>query len=260
MANGLPHFPAGWALAPANRFQHSSVSFKRADLGLRQDFDIGPGRNAVDQIARHTRLQARSAHQKPHLRDPARQIHRRLARGVAGADQRYLLPGAQPRLHWRGPIVDARAFECREILDIKASVSGAAGDNHRAGADAFTIGETQKESPATRNRLILQTYDFVRYRHLGPELLRLVVGARHQSHASDAGRKTQIILDPGGGARLATEGSAIQNEHRETLGRRVDRRGETRSEEHTSELQSLAYLVCRLLLEKKNAHDAMHRH
>src|SRR2546425_6792807 len=29
----------------------------------------------------------------------------------------------------------------------------------------------------------------------------------------------------------------------------------TRSEEHTSELQSLAYLVCRLLLEKKNAHS-----
>src|SRR2546425_1662844 len=32
----------------------------------------------------------------------------------------------------------------------------------------------------------------------------------------------------------------------------------SRSEEHTSELQSLAYLVCRLLLEKKkkNANDA----
>src|SRR2546423_8107504 len=28
--------------------------------------------------------------------------------------------------------------------------------------------------------------------------------------------------------------------------------GTNRSEEHTSELQSLAYLVCRLLLEKKN--------
>src|SRR2546423_12034123 len=28
-----------------------------------------------------------------------------------------------------------------------------------------------------------------------------------------------------------------------------------RSEEHTSELQSLAYLVCRLLLEKKKKHD-----
>src|SRR2546425_5146869 len=30
-----------------------------------------------------------------------------------------------------------------------------------------------------------------------------------------------------------------------------DGAGGTRSEEHTSELQSLAYLVCRLLLEKK---------
>src|SRR2546423_9665880 len=29
----------------------------------------------------------------------------------------------------------------------------------------------------------------------------------------------------------------------------------TRSEEHTSELQSLAYLVCRLLLEKKQTND-----
>src|SRR2546423_2478144 len=30
---------------------------------------------------------------------------------------------------------------------------------------------------------------------------------------------------------------------------------QSRSEEHTSELQSLAYLVCRLLLEKKNEHQ-----
>src|SRR2546425_7226623 len=32
--------------------------------------------------------------------------------------------------------------------------------------------------------------------------------------------------------------------------------GRPRSEEHTSELQSLAYLVCRLLLEKKNKSDS----
>src|SRR2546425_8719384 len=37
---------------------------------------------------------------------------------------------------------------------------------------------------------------------------------------------------------------------RQLLRERV-RRGHIRSEEHTSELQSLAYLVCRLLLEKK---------
>src|SRR2546425_3283858 len=49
---------------------------------------------------------------------------------------------------------------------------------------------------------------------------------------------------------------AIHRDDRHTLHRRGRRRshgarGRVRSEEHTSELQSLAYLVCRLLLEKK---------
>src|SRR2546425_4402124 len=35
------------------------------------------------------------------------------------------------------------------------------------------------------------------------------------------------------------------------------RRAHRRSEEHTSELQSLAYLVCRLLLEKKKLHPCL---
>src|SRR2546425_1585907 len=41
--------------------------------------------------------------------------------------------------------------------------------------------------------------------------------------------------------------------------RRPSRRPCDRSEEHTSELQSLAYLVCRLLLEKKKRVPS-HRH
>src|SRR2546425_6657978 len=57
---------------------------------------------------------------------------------------------------------------------------------------------------------------------------------------------------------------------RPSTGRRIRRRrrsscwprGRRRSEEHTSELQSLAYLVCRLLLEKKKelAISAPQRH
>src|SRR3712207_6894509 len=38
----------------------------------------------------------------------------------------------------------------------------------------------------------------------------------------------------------------------------VDPLGALRSEEHTSELQSRQYLVCRLLLEKKNANTSTH--
>src|SRR3712207_7476022 len=39
--------------------------------------------------------------------------------------------------------------------------------------------------------------------------------------------------------------------HRDRRGRPGPRGGDRRSEEHTSELQSRQYLVCRLLLEKK---------
>src|SRR2546430_13254032 len=42
--------------------------------------------------------------------------------------------------------------------------------------------------------------------------------------------------------------------------RRVSRRLGTRSEEHTSELQSQSNLVCRLLLEKKKKKKHTHRH
>src|SRR3712207_7654347 len=39
---------------------------------------------------------------------------------------------------------------------------------------------------------------------------------------------------------------------------RAAARGEARSEEHTSELQSRQYLVCRLLLEKKKRQKLLH--
>src|SRR2546425_12338428 len=42
-----------------------------------------------------------------------------------------------------------------------------------------------------------------------------------------------------------------QNEGISSPGRQTYLQSASRSEEHTSELQSLAYLVCRLLLEKK---------
>src|SRR2546425_7128406 len=39
----------------------------------------------------------------------------------------------------------------------------------------------------------------------------------------------------------------------------ADLQAHRRSEEHTSELQSLAYLVCRLLLEKKKKNEVLDR-
>src|SRR3712207_8045807 len=51
------------------------------------------------------------------------------------------------------------------------------------------------------------------------------------------------------GARTRNERPARRRGTRTAGGRALGRRG--RSEEHTSELQSRQYLVCRLLLEKK---------
>src|SRR2546425_7726266 len=48
-----------------------------------------------------------------------------------------------------------------------------------------------------------------------------------------------------------TRDSAARSRHRRNGSSTHTGLGATRSEEHTSELQSLAYLVCRLLLEKK---------
>src|SRR2546422_4745429 len=48
-------------------------------------------------------------------------------------------------------------------------------------------------------------------------------------------------------------GGHLQCDHRATARRGVER-AHTRSEEHTSELQSRLHLVCRLLLEKKKIH------
>src|SRR2546425_7681601 len=56
---------------------------------------------------------------------------------------------------------------------------------------------------------------------------------------------------------MPTEGGhamADHSEFRRQLEAAVNAKHSRRSEEHTSELQSLAYLVCRLLLEKKKTH------
>src|SRR5205823_6885027 len=73
-----------------------------------------------------------------------------------------------------------------------------------------------------------------------------------------------------GGHRLALAGPSQGGSHHADRCRlspgfsRVSRRAEaqmaTRSEEHTSELQSLAYLVCRLLLEKKKSDNSQRFH
>src|SRR5205823_12520241 len=89
------------------------------------------------------------------------------------------------------------------------------------------------------------------------------------AHSSPTRRSSDLGIGGGGSVGLNTArppagqtGRRVANEHARPAdsdgrprrsGRSFPgvRRPQARSEEHTSELQSLAYLVCRLLLEKK---------
>src|SRR2546425_5421390 len=58
----------------------------------------------------------------------------------------------------------------------------------------------------------------------------------------------------------ATAGMHYHKVHQVAVWMREDVKTHKRSEEHTSELQSLAYLVCRLLLEKKKKDGGLSSH
>src|SRR2546425_8220376 len=61
-----------------------------------------------------------------------------------------------------------------------------------------------------------------------------------------------------GGLHTATRWGRAPAERRNPAARAAAAPRHRRSEEHTSELQSLAYLVCRLLLEKKKKTSQRH--
>src|SRR2546425_5780417 len=90
------------------------------------------------------------------------------------------------------------------------------------------------QSPARPDERALRAAGAV----LSPEPDLFAVANSHGAIVSRRARPVQVLEDP---ARLPLSQAANGG----------------RSEEHTSELQSLAYLVCRLLLEKKKtkAHD-----
>src|SRR2546425_3986462 len=78
---------------------------------------------------------------------------------------------------------------------------------------------------------------------------RVAPRARTRTSAAARPRARRALARPARRTWGTRRDRAARRGVRGRLGRRAGRT--ERSEEHTSELQSLAYLVCRLLLEKK---------
>src|SRR2546425_6746058 len=81
----------------------------------------------------------------------------------------------------------------------------------------------------------------------------VVVGDNHGHAGFGMGKAREVPMAIKKGIEQAKKNLIKLNLKGSTIPHQVlGRYGSARSEEHTSELQSLAYLVCRLLLEKKN--------
>ncbi len=187
--------------------------------------DVRQGGDAVDQVARHGRLEPAPAHDQVQALDPGGEEHDRLAGRVAAADQRHLLALAELRLDRRGPVGDAGTLEGREIRDVRPAIAGAGGDDHGARPHGAAVGELQAQriAGAARGAAAVEPRDLQRDGDLGAEFQRLAEGASGQRLAGDAGREAQIVLDPGRRAGLAADRALVEHEHREALGGGVDR-------------------------------------
>src|SRR5262249_45529147 len=157
----------------------------------------------------------------------AREINSCLSGGIAGSDQRHLLPAAKPCFQRRCPIVHAGALECFQTIDGEPPVSRAGGDHDRTCLCPLAIGKLQYERPALRTVQSIESRHLIGYPHLDPEFLRLIVRAGHQSHAADARWKTQIVLDASGCSGLAAECTAVEDEYRESFRTCIDGSSET---------------------------------
>src|SRR2546425_5677276 len=87
-------------------------------------------------------------------------------------------------------------------------------------------------------------------------LFRSPARAPRRGHPRLEGTRDQEDRDRRG-VDLVAEVRRLGPGARRRLWQAPDHQHRRRSEEHTSELQSLAYLVCRLLLEKKKKHEFM---
>src|SRR2546422_1963473 len=82
---------------------------------------------------------------------------------------------------------------------------------------------------------------------------------RSRSARRDRARVLAVRVAAGGAAAARARGPVCRRPRGRAAVRAGRRRG-TRSEEHTSELQSRLHLVCRLLLEKKKKTHDERRH
>ena len=127
-------------------------------------------------------------------------------------DQNDLLVSTQARLDRRGPVPDSAPLEVLQVRDVEAPVASAGRNDHCRGLHAPAIAQVK----CSRSFNQIEARHLGGYHHPGPEFLRLDVGAAREGLARNAGWETEIILDTSARSSLSTEGTCVEDDHRET--------------------------------------------
>ena len=185
---------------------------------LTQDFD--PDVSFIlelgDQVVRHAGRQRWASHEE---RDGARIVgeeHRRLAGGVAAADQENV---AAARVQGLGPgraVIDSAADHRVGADDLELAPDDAGRDDDRSGIDAVTAVEPYCQLFTVG--IGIDADDVARDHDFDAEPRCLPEGAVAQLVARDAGRKTEVVLDPRRGASLSSWRLALDQQCAQALG------------------------------------------
>ena len=208
----------GCGVPPAHPLE-AIAAVERDQLGVRAQLNRRVVLDAANQVARHAVGQAARADE--HV-DPPRglgQEHRRLSGRVASADDDHLVAAAGLRLDERRAVVDAGAFESREVLDRGAPVLHAGGDDHRPRRHPHAIVDDDREGRSLAGEFGGASGD----QDLRAEFLRLRVGAAGQLLTRNPRGEAEIVFDPRAGAGLAARRVRLEHENVEPFGRAVDR-------------------------------------
>ena len=144
---------------------------ERHELGSRVNRNRRMVVDATYEVPRHRLCQGILANEQVDVPGGLREEHRGLAGGIASADDDDLLSDAQLRLHARGRVVHAGAFELRHVWNRRLAVLCPRRDDQRPRIDATAVFEVHR----VQRTLTRQLRRPLRDHQLRPELLSLRV-------------------------------------------------------------------------------------
>src|SRR5436853_2316325 len=146
---------------------------------------------------------------------------------------------------------------------VKAVVLSAEGEHFSAGLDLAELKVLSTEEGIAHSRMWHGIFDKIEFGRVPVVTVMhgAVIGGGLElaaaTHIRVAERSAYYALPEGSRGIFVGGGGSVRLPRIIGVSRMMDLMltGRTRSEEHTSELQSLRHLVCRLLLEKKNSNE-----